>query len=264
MSRLQGKVAIITGAAGGQGAAEAKLFAKEGAKVVATDWNDELLHKTVKEINDEIGSEVVIGLKHNVADEENWKQVVEATLEKFGKIDILVNNAGIGGKAPIIGEDGKPRPSVLDYTVQDFKDLMDVNTTGNFIGLKYVTPHMVEQKKGSIINVSSIAGLIGGQANIAYHSSKGATRIMAKAAAIELAPYGVRVNSVHPGGVKTPMLINAAGGEEVLDQLAKAVVPLQYISEAIELAYVVLFLASDESSYVTGAEIVADGGVTAQ
>lgn len=263
MSRLENKVAIITGAARGQGAVEAKLFAKEGAKVVATDMNDELLQQTVKEINDEIGSGVVVGVKHNVANEEDWKNVVETTVEKFGKIDILVNNAGIGGKNLKFGEDGRLIPSTLEYSVEEYRSLMDINATSQFIGIKAVAPEMMKQNKGSIINVSSIAGLIGGQANIAYQASKGAVRLMAKTAAIEFAKYGIRVNSVHPGGVKTPLL-DGTYEEGVLDEVAKKIVPLQYISEPIEQAYVLLFLASDESSYITGAEIVADGGVTAQ
>ncbi|MFJ8065691.1 SDR family NAD(P)-dependent oxidoreductase [Psychrobacillus sp. NPDC096426] len=261
MGKLDGKVAIITGAASGQGAAEAHLFAKEGAKVVATDLNYELLTKTVKSINEEAGSEVVLGLKHNVALEDDWKKVVEEAVKHFEKVDILVNNAGVSGKIPKNAGTDDAVPSIFDYSVDEFKALMDINTTGNFIGLQTVVPEMQKNGGGSIVNISSIAALVGGQGNIAYHTSKGATRIMSKAAAVELAGYGIRVNSVYPGAVKTPMI--ASLGEEALSVVANTI-PLKKIGTPEDIAYLVLFLASDEAQFITGAEVVADGGTTAR
>lgn len=253
MGRLSGKVAIITGAAGGQGAAEAKLFAKEGAKVVATDMNEELLQKTVREINEEVGSEAVIGLKQNVSIEDDWEKVVSDTVENFGKVDILVNNAGIGGNMS---------PSTLDYEVEQVQTVLNINTVGNFIGIKAVVPEMMKNGSGSIINISSIAAMVGGQGGIAYQTSKGGTRAMTKAAAVDLAKSGIRVNSVHPGAVVTPMLENAIDNET--KELIKQTIPLNFLADPIDIAYGVLFLASDESRFMTGAELVIDGGTTAQ
>ncbi|MCG7344770.1 glucose 1-dehydrogenase [Sporosarcina sp. ACRSL] len=252
MGRLSDKVAIITGGASGMGAAEAYLFAKEGAKVVVTDLQEELLQETVKKINDEFG-EVAIGLKQNVANEEEWNFVVEETIKHFGKIDILVNNAGIGGS---------PSPNIEDFSWDDWESVINVNAGGTFLGIKAVVPEMKKNQSGSIINISSIAALMGGMGGVPYTASKGATRSMTKVVALDLAKHGIRVNSVHPGVVDTP-LVNK-GIDEQTKELYKALIPLNFLADSMDIAYPVLFLASDESRFMTGAELVVDGGTTIQ
>jgi len=253
MGRLSGKVAIITGAAGGQGAAEAKLFALEGAKVVATDVQDELLQQTVKEINAEVGSESVIGLKLDVSNEQQWIEVVNKTVENFGTVDILVNNAAIFGK---LGA------SVVDVPAEEWDAVFKVNAAGNFYGIKHVAPIMKEKKSGSIVNISSIAGILGGMGSVPYTASKGATRLLTKAVAVELGEYQIRVNSVHPGSVLTPALEKNAT-PEIIERMAKNN-PLNFVGSSMDIAYPVLFLASDESRYMTGTEIIVDGGFSAR
>ncbi|MGJ9457370.1 glucose 1-dehydrogenase [Oceanobacillus sp. CF4.6] len=252
MGRLTGKVAIITGAAGGQGAAEARLFAKEGANVVATDMQDELLRKTVKEINVEFGDKV-IGLKHDVGNEDEWKNVVSETIRSFGQVNILVNNAGIAGNA---------EASLEESEVSEWEKVLRVNTIGNFLGIKAVTPELKKLGSGSIINISSIAAIVGRQGGFAYQSSKGATRALTKAVAINLAPNNIRVNSIHPGIIQTPMVDSAITKETL--EFMKTTVPLGFIGDPEDVAYTALFLASDEARFVTGAEIVVDGGTIAQ
>lgn len=251
MGRLLGKVAIVTGAAGGQGAAEAKLFAQEGAFVVATDMQTELLAETVNQINAEFGDKV-IGLRHNVASEEDWQLVVSETLERFGKVDILVNNAGIPGNMST---------NVEDFSVAEWEKVLNVNTVGNFLGMKAVAPEMKKNGSGSIINISSIAGIVGGQGGLAYQASKGATRVLTKAVAVDLASSGIRVNSVHPGAILTPMLEGAINAE--VQEVIRQTIPLKFIGLPEDIAYPVLFLASDESRFMTGAELVIDGGTIA-
>lgn len=250
MGRLTGKVAIITGAAGGQGAVEARLFAKEGANVVATDMQDELLAKTVEEINEEFGNRV-IGLKHNVSNEDEWIDVVDETIKHFGKIDILVNNAGILGTIGV---------SVTDLELKEWQKVFDVNVAGTFLGIKHVAQEMKKNGSGSIINISSVAGLVGGQGAAHYTASKGAIRLLTKSVALELAKDGIRVNSVHPGAIATPMLNNILNDK--LNKAFKSSIPLGYIATSEDIAYPVLFLASDESRYMTGSEVVVDGGLT--
>ncbi|MEK8130825.1 glucose 1-dehydrogenase [Paenibacillus filicis] len=250
MSRLAGKVAIITGAAGGQGAAEARLFVKEGAKVIATDLQLELLQKTVADIHEEYG-EHAIAVQHNVTSEADWKLVIEQAISHFGKIDILVNNAGILGK--LSGD-------VEEYTLDEWNNMINVNATSQFLGMKAVIGEMKKNKSGSIINISSIAGLVGRQGGVHYQASKGAIRILTKSVAADAAAHGVRVNSVHPGTVASPMS-NAILAADT-QNLSAARIPLGRVAVPEEIAYPVLFLASDESSYITGAEIVVDGGET--
>lgn len=253
MTRLNGKVAIITGAANGQGAAEARLFAKEGAKVVATDIQSDLVQKVVEEIVANGGD--AIALKHDVANEEDWKKVVEEAVKTFGQVDILVNNAGIGG-AEGFG-------SLETIELSGWERFMSINATGNFLGVKYVVPEMKKVGKGSIVNISSIAGLVGGAAGIHYTASKGATRLMTKGLAVELGPDKIRVNSVHPGLIDTPMVSIVTENKEATDGFLQEI-PLRAVGKPEEVANLVLFLASDESSYVTGAEIAIDGGFTAK
>ena len=245
--RLDGEVAIITGAARGQGEAEARMFANEGAKVVLTDILDELGQK----VADDIGSSALF-IKHDVSQEDEWKQVVEKTANTFGSVTILVNNAGIGLK-----EDRGIEQTTLDAWHQT----LSVNLTGVFLGMKYVVPAMREAGHGSIINISSIAGMVGGGGLPAYHASKGGVRLLTKTAAVQYAEENIRVNSVHPGGVDTEIL-NPFG--EKWKQRAAGFHPMKRIAESDEIAYGVLYLASKESSFVTGTELVIDGGFIAR
>lgn len=253
MGRLSGKVAIITGAASGQGAEEAKLFAKEGAKVVATDLQAEKLNEVVKEIVANGGD--ALAIEHNVTDEEQWGNVVKETVNKYGKIDILVNNAGIGG-AEGFGE-------IDTVDLNSWNKFMTVNATGNFLGIKAVVPEMRKVGQGSIVNISSMAGLVGGAAGVHYTASKGATRLLTKGAAVELGPDKIRVNSVHPGFINTPMVSVVTEDKEMTEGVLKDI-PIGYIGEPVDVAYLVLFLASDEARFITGAEIAIDGGQTAK
>ncbi|MBM7587855.1 NAD(P)-dependent dehydrogenase (short-subunit alcohol dehydrogenase family) [Bacillus pakistanensis] len=248
MGRLNGKVAIITGAAMGQGAAEAVLFAKEGAKVVATDIQKEALTKVVDEIKANGGD--AIALKHNVASEEEWISVVEKAVETYGKVDVLVNNAGVS----------EPK-TLLNITMEQWNRVMDINLTGCVLGMKYTIPEMQKAGGGSVINISSIGGLVGMAGTSPYTAAKGAIRSLSKAGAVEYAKQNVRVNSVHPGIIMTPMV------EEHLDEQTKqyfsAYTQLPRYGQPDDIAYGVLYLASDESSFMTGSEMVIDGGWTA-
>lgn len=251
MGRVQGKVAIVTGAAGGQGSVEAKLLAKEGAKVVATDLNYEGVEQVVAEIKNAGGQAVAV--KHDVTSEEDWNTVRETALKEFGGIDVLVNNAGLGGVEGFAEID--------DIDLNSWNKFMDINSTGNFLGIKAVVDVMKKQRKGSIINISSGAGIIGGGAGVHYTASKGSNRLLAKGVGIELAKYNIRANSIHPGFIDTPMVSSVTEDEEATKN-ALAGIPLGRMGEPEEVAYAVLFLASDESSYITGTELVVDGGFT--
>ncbi len=245
MDRLKGKVCIVTGGSRGQGGAEAALFRAEGAEVVVTDVLAELgeAHATA------IGASF---LRHDVGSEEEWADVVRVTLERHGRIDVLVNNAGVF-------EHGK----LLDTTLAQFQRIVTVNQVGVFLGMKAVAPAMITQGAGSIVNISSIAGLVASAGAVAYGATKFAVRGMTKSVAIELARHGVRVNSIHPGMIETDMMTEVTkGNEERHDRIARSV-PLRRAAEAGEVASLALFLASDESAYCTGSEFVIDGGVTA-
>jgi cyclopentanol dehydrogenase len=252
MKRLEGKVAIITGAASGQGAEEARMFARHGAKVVATDVQEDKVEAVVDEIN-AAGGEAV-AFRHDVTKPDEWERVVQATTERFGRIDILVNNAGIGG------EEGFAQIDAID--LDGWNRFMTVNATGNFLGIKSVVPEMRRNGGGSIVNISSMAGMIGGAAGVHYTASKGATRLLTKGAAVELGPENIRVNSVHPGFINTPMTSVVLDDEEMREDALKNI-PLGIVGEPEDVAYLVLFLASDEARFVTGAEFVIDGGQTA-
>jgi 3alpha(or 20beta)-hydroxysteroid dehydrogenase len=245
MTRLEGKVALITGGARGQGAAEGRLFASEGATVVLAD------------IRDDMGEIVAKGLgggaqyHHlDVTDPGAWGAVVADVVDSHGRIDVLVNNAGIFQLSELATTE-----------LADWNRIMSVNATGVFLGMKAVAPTMIAQRSGSIVNISSIAGLRGGPVSFAYSASKWAVRGMTKCAAHELAPFGVRVNSVHPGIIDTPMLEHLEGGG-ISDAIRRRI-PLGHEATAEDVARLVLFLASDESSYSTGSEFVVDGGMTA-
>jgi 3alpha(or 20beta)-hydroxysteroid dehydrogenase len=246
MERLEGKVALISGAARGQGAAEAVLFAKEGAKVVLGDVLDDL----GKDLATEIGK-AAIYLHLDVTSEEDWTAAVEATVSQFGKLDILINNAGIVRAAPL-----------ENTSLDEYMTVVNVNQVGCFLGMRSVIAAMRTAGGGSIVNVSSNAGMEGVQGVVGYVASKWAIRGMTKTAALELGRYGIRVNSVHPGGVDTPML--AQDEFEAIDQDAVfGAQPIPRIGQPEEIAKMMLFLASDESSFSTGSEFIADGGLMA-
>lgn len=242
MARLKDNVAIITGGASGMGAADARLFIKEGAKVVITDLNEE----AGMALADELGDNAIF-IKHNVASEKEWTAVVEQTLETFGRIDTLVNNAGILIIKPI-----------EDTTHAEFQKIMDVNVEGVFLGMKAVVPQMRAQQSGAIINMSSAAGMVGQVQTVAYSASKFAVRGMTKAAAMDLGLCGIRVISVHPGSIATPM--TSVSGVTVDQPLPLA--PLNRNGTAEEVAKVVAFAASDDAAYMTGSELIVDGGLT--
>lgn len=247
--RLEGKVAIITGAASGMGLAAAQLFAREGAKVVATDVVADVLAARAASIDGK-----VLTLPLDVASADSWSSVVAAATEAFGGVDILVNNAGI-----------HVAKGILDTELDEWDRVMAVNTTGVWLGMKAVIPAMKARGGGSIVNCSSIAAIIGGEADghgAAYSASKGAVRALTKHAAQWFAADGIRVNSVHPGAVYTGMA-RAAGIEnrESMAATQAGHAPLApYVGEPMDIAYGYLYLASDEAKFVTGEELVIDGG----
>ena len=248
--RLQGKVAIITGGARGQGAAEARMFVREGARVVFGDILDDEGRQVEAEIAAAGGEAVYVRL--DVTDEDAWREAVGTAVSRFGKVDILVNNAGIASWDA--GDDA---------TVEDWDRIMEVNAKGVFLGTKAVIPAMRAAGGGSIINISSISGMVG-QTNIhpGYNASKGAVRVLTKSTAVQHAAECIRCNSIHPGPVKTPMTERGWSDPEWLQAMRRRT-PLGRYADPNEIAYGVLFLASDESSFMTGSEMVIDGGVTA-
>ena len=248
--RLEGKVALITGAARGQGAAEARLFAKEGAKVIVADVSDPEGIAVAAEIAEAGGDAIYVHL--DVTDESEWEAAVQSAITSFGKLDILVNNAGIWR-----------RGHVMETSSEQWDDIMDVNAKGVFLGTKAAIPEMRKAGGGSIVNISSTAGLVGSKTSSAYSASKGAVRIFSKSTAIQYASEGIRANSIHPGPIDTDM------GDQVWPdptsrEASISRTALSRIGTAQDIAYGALYLASDESSFVTGSELVIDGGVTAQ
>ena len=248
--RLEGKVAMVTGGAHGMGAAECRLFAREGAKVVIADIREEDARQVEAEIAEAGGEAMFVSL--NVADEAAWESAVAEAVARFGKLDILVNNAGISGS----GE--------TDFRSTDAWDrLMNINARGVFLGIKHAVPEMQKAGGGSIVNISSISGFVGQEAvHPGYNASKGAVRILTKATAVQHAKDGIRVNSVHPG-MMPPMLTSFQRGDTRRERLVNDV-PMQREGQPIEVANAVLFLASDEASYITGTELIVDGGFTAK
>lgn len=244
MSRLAGKVAIITGAAQGMGAAHARLFVENGAKVVLTDLNEEKGQAFAAELG-----ENALFVKQNVASEEDWATVIAKAEEAFGPVNVLVNNAGI-----------TMAKNMLDVTVEEYRRIVEINQVSVFLGMKSVAASMAKAGGGSIVNISSMNGLVGGA--IGYTDTKFAVRGMTKAAALNLAPMGIRVNSVHPGVIATPMIVQE-DTKAAVEAFAKSI-PLKRLAQSEEVSKMVLFLASDDSSYSTGSEFVIDGGLTAQ
>lgn len=247
--RLEGKVALVTGAARGQGAAEARLFAAEGASVVITDVRNDALVYLEKELLN--SGATVSATRLDVADEEDWDRAVQHTTQVFGALNVLVNNAGILDMA-----------GVEQTSLEVWNRIVAVNQTGVWLGMKYAIPSMRTSGGGSIVNVSSIYGLIGSGAAAAYQATKGAVRLLTKTAAVQYASEGIRVNSIHPGVIDTGM-VDEGVPAEFLPALTAAT-PLGRMGRPEEIAYGALFLASDESSFMTGSELVLDGGYTAQ
>ena len=248
MGRLAGKVALITGAGNGQGASEAYFFAREGAKVIATDIEFDRLTDVVNKINAEFPNSA-IALKHDVSSEEAWIQVVEEGVKTFGNINVLVNNAGIATTTPY-----------TEVTFEAFQRTMNINAWSQLVGIRTVVPYMKQAGGGSIINIGSLASKINAGGFSAYTMSKGAVEAMTRSAAAELGPVGIRVNSVHPGGIATRMVTeNKDITQEAVRQI-EAALPLRRLGTADEVAHLVVFLASDESTYITGAEHIIDGG----
>ena len=246
MARLAGKVALITGAAGGQGAVEARLFATEGARVVLADVIDEPGRKLAAELG------VSARYEHlDVSNERDWARAMASVMSAHGRLDVLVNNAGILRSAPL-----------EHTTLDDYMAVIRVNQVGVFLGMRAAVAPMRSSGGGSIINISSNAGMQGVQGVVSYVSSKWAVRGMTKTAALELGRYGIRVNSVHPGAVDTPMIATPEFEAVDRDGLYRSL-PIPRMARPEEIAWLVLFLASDESSYSTGAEFVADGGISA-
>ncbi len=256
MSELKGRVALVTGGARGLGAASAKALAAKGAKVVVSD------------IRDGEETAAVIGgafVKHDVTSEEEWIAAVAFAKEKFGGLDILVNNAGVFWVKPMAAE-----------TLETFRQMQAINVDGVFLGLKHAIPVIAERAHqwdggGAVVNISSVAGIVGGPNILAYNASKGAVRLMTKGAALEAAPLKVRVNSVHPGIIDTPMMAEAAtviskvtgqGANSIRDNFAERH-PLKRMGRDIDVANAVAFLASDAAAFITGTELVVDGGMTA-
>jgi len=250
MNRLENKIALITGAAKGMGEADARLFASEGAALILTDIDKENLDRVAKDLA-ESGTKV-LALRQDVSSEEDWIMVAREAKQTFGRVDILVNNAGI------VKMEG------IEATSREVWDkIIAVNQTGTWLGMKHIVPLMREAGGGSIVNINSVYGLIGSGTSAAYHASKGGMRVLSKTAAMEFAPYKIRVNTIFPGGVDTG--IDTGQPSEQKQAQVEAflkLIPLGRMGRPLEIANAVLFLASDESSYTTGAELVIDGGWT--
>ncbi|MCZ6644587.1 MAG: SDR family oxidoreductase [Gammaproteobacteria bacterium] len=241
MARLENKVCLITGAAKGQGAAEARLFASEGARVWLTDVLDEE--------GEAVAAEVTGTFRHlDVVDETNWEALVDEMITVEGRVDVLINNAGIFRSNRLV-----------DTPIEEFELVMQVNCTGVFLGMRSVGRAMKNAETGVIVNISSLAGMASAPGAFAYGASKWAVRGMTKTAAVELARYGIRVNSIHPGAIDTEMLSQIPNGPERLIRGT----PMRRAASAEEVANMALFLASDESSYSTGSEFLIDGGIHA-
>ena len=249
--RLDGKVALISGGARGQGAAEARLFAQEGARVVFGDVLVEQGRQVEAQIR-ELGGDVTF-VKLDVTDETDWENAVAAALSNYGKLDVLVNNAGVVSWG-----------TLEDTTSEEWDRVMDVNAKGVFLGTRAVIPAMRMAGGGSIVNISSISGMVGQEAiQPVYNASKGAVRLLTKSTAVQYAKDGIRCNSVHPGTVATDMNAERRADPELFQQSLDRI-PLHTVAQPEDIAYAVLYLASDEASFVTGSDLVIDGGFTAQ
>ena len=260
--RLTGKVAVVTGAASGIGAETARLFARHGASVLLTDMNEALGNAVVNAIVLDKGT-ASFALQ-DVRDEARWAEIAAQAERAYGRLDILCNIAGISGRDPKLNIQTSQTagPRLAEQTLEQWNQVMAINATGVFLGTKAVIPAMQRAGGGSIINISSICGIVGSHANAAYHASKGAVRIFSKAAAIQYAPDRIRVNSVHPGFVDTPMTAPGHSNPDVARKRLE-VTPLGRFGTPYDIAAGCLYLASDEAAWVTGSELVIDGGMTA-
>jgi len=255
MGRLDGKVAIISGGARGMGATEVRMFCGEGAKVVFGDILDDLGRRVEAEIRELGGEAAYVHL--DVTSAADWGRAIEAAESRYGRLDILVNNAGVTVRS-------KHMEILEETTEQEWDRVMDVNAKGVFLGTKYAIPAMRRVGGGSIVNISSVAGMVGSWTrSYAYSASKGAVRIFTKVTAVQHAKDGIRANSVHPGPIDTPIAEDVNSDPVLLAERLKTV-PLNRVAPPEAVAYGVLYLASDESSFVTGAELAIDGGLTAQ
>lgn len=250
--RVAGKVIIVTGAASdpGLGHSSALTLAREGARLMVTDIDAEGAERCAEKIRKSGGD--AMSICHDVADKEHWATVIASTVEMFGRLDVLVNNAGVAVLKPL-----------AELSLADWNRQISVNLTSVFLGCKSAAPEMAKTGGGSIINLSSVAGLIGLPNCSAYAASKGGVRLMTKALAAELGHAKIRLNSVHPGVIWTNMQAAAGGGARDTAERMSAALPLARLGEAQDIANIVVYLASDESNYVTGAEFVVDGGMTA-
>jgi len=249
MGRVQDKVCLVTGGASGIGRETVLLMAEEGARIVLTDLNEEAGQSVVGEI-EAIGGEAIF-VKHDVSSEEDWIRVVKTAVERFGQVDVLVNNAGVFVVKPI-----------QETTEADWDFVNDVNTKGLFFGVKQVLSAMKKSSGGSIINISSIYGIVGASSASAYQASKAAVRVFTKSAAVEYIEHNIRVNSVHPGVIATPMTADIMADAEAGEALLGGAI-FRRPAHPKEIAWGILFLATDESSFMTGSELVIDGGYTA-
>lgn len=245
MGRLQDKVAFITGGASGMGEMMVKQFVDEGAKVIAADINTAALEEKWG------GQEQILTVKLNVTEDSEWQDAMKKAVDHFGKLDILINNAGISTEK-----------AIDQITIEDWRKLNDINSFGTFLGMKHASQYMKEAKKGAIVNISSYTALIGMGLN-PYSASKGAVRAISKAAAAEYGKDGIRVNTVFPGVIETPMTQALEESKELLGMLIK-MTPLERLGKPEDVGNAVLFLASDEASYISGAELVIDGGYSAR
>jgi NAD(P)-dependent dehydrogenase (short-subunit alcohol dehydrogenase family) len=243
-NRLSGKIALISGGSSGLGAAQAKLFASEGAKVVIGDVQTDLGNSVVASIEDSGGEAIFVSL--DVTNESSWKAAVASARTAFGGLTTLVNNAGIFHPGGIEGE-----------TLDGWSKTIAVNQTGVYMGMKTAVPALLESGNAAIVNISSLFGIIGSPNAISYHASKGAVRVMSKAAALEFAKRGIRVNTIFPGQIQTPILGDITPEQ---DKAFKALIPMGVVGQPIDIAYASLYLCSDEAKYVTGAELIVDGG----
>ena len=248
--RLEGKIALVTGGASGIGAEASRIYAREGAKIAIADINDNAGYAVAQEIGD-----AAFYAHLDTRNEDAWQAIVKQVVNTYGRLDILVNAAGVPGRRP------GGAPKLEDQDLEDWNRVMDVNSTGIFLGMKTVIPEMRKAGGGSIINISSIYGLVGSPHSVAYHASKGSVRLATKGAALQYAAENIRVNSVHPGMVTTGM--NRDVNEDpVLSIPRLAKTPMNRFGQPIDIANGCLFLASDESGWMTGAELVIDGGYT--
>ena len=248
--RLDGRVALVTGAASGIGKATSRRLASEGAAVVVTDLQDEAGEAVAAGIREDGGRAIFV--HHDVSSQADWEAALQATREEFGRLDILVNNAGIGDTAPI-----------EETELEDYEKTIAVDQTGVFLGMKLAAPMLIDSGHGSVINISSIFGTTGGfGASPAYHAAKGAITTLSKNAALHWAAEGVRVNSIHPGFIDTPLLDQAKGTP--FEELMVSTTPMGRLGRPEEVAAAIAYLAGDDASFVTGTELYVDGGYTAR